>query len=340
MSDTRRVRLRAAALSLTVAIGLLAVKLVAYAWTGSAAVLSDALESTVNVVAAIFLVYVVRLASKPADDDHPYGHGKAEDFGAGAEGALIVIAALGILWESIPRFWNPRALEGLTNGSALVAGAAVINLVVGAYLIRVGKRHASAALVADGKHLLTDVVTSVGALAALLVVAASGWLWVDPLIACLVAVYIIASGVRLVRGSVSRLMDEADDDLLEDIAASLPGAWREPWVDVHHLRAWRAGSLHHVDLHLTLPRFFEVERAHAEGSLLRKVLERGTGRELSTIVHIDPCRSVHCPQCALADCPVRAAEFVGRPDWDRDRLTGPPPEEGEQRTTPGARKPR
>jgi cation diffusion facilitator family transporter len=317
-------RRRAAWLSLAVAILLLATKTLAYLWTESTAVLSDALESTVNLVAALFLVYIIRFANKPADDDHPYGHGKAEDFAAGVEGALIVVAALTILVKAVPRFFHPHPLEALGLGSLLVAGAASINLVVGLFLIRVGERAHSRALIADGKHLLSDVVTSVGALVALLIIRFTDLLWMDPLMACMAALYVVGTGVRLVRDSIGRLMDEADDPTLERLADALAAARRVDWVDIHHLRAWRSGAMLHADLHLTLPRFYEVQRAHLEGDLLRDAVRAAIPAGVSTMVHVDPCDPTDCHGCALAGCAVRGAPYEAELLWDREGVTAGP----------------
>ena len=323
-ANLRWLRLRAARLSLLTALLLLAVKFIAYWSTGSAAVLSDALESIVNVVAAAFLVYSIQLSAKPADSDHPYGHGKVEDFAAGVEGALIVIAAVGIGFAAVPRFFAPRALEELSIGLLLVTVATLVNLWLGLYLRRLGRRAHSRALLADGTHLLTDVVTSVGALLALLLVRWTGQLWIDPLIACVLALQILFSGAALVRGSIGRLMDEADEELLARLASVLETGRRVGWVDIHHLRAWQAGDLAHVDLHLTLPRFWKVEDAHREADALHTLLAANLGQDASIMVHSDPCRPRDCASCDLANCGVRDDSFASRKQWTRDHLTAGP----------------
>lgn len=310
-------RMRAASISLVVAMVLLAVKLAAWRLTGSAAILSDALESIVNVVAAGMALFSVWYGSQPADDDHPYGHGKVEDFSAGVEGALIVLAALFIFRAALPRFFEPEPIESLGAGGALVAGATVANLVLGLYLLRAGRTHHSKALVADGHHVLADVVTSVGAVGALVLVGRTGWLWLDPAIACLIAIHIVVAGYRLIRESIGRLMDEADSDALEHLANHLDGARRVHWIDVHEMRAWWAGDTLHVDAHLVLPRYWTLDRAHDAGDELEAEIAVAMGEKAEAVVHVDPCGDRYCARCAVEDCEIRGAEFAGPDPWTR-----------------------
>lgn len=321
--DRARSRIRAASVSLVVGIALLVAKLAAYAFTDSAAILSDALESIVNVVAAGMALFSVWYGSQPADEDHPYGHGKVEDFSAGVEGALIVLAALLIFRAAVPRFFDPHPLEGLGKGGILIGLATVANLLLGLYLVNSGRRNQSRALVADGKHVLADVVTSVGAVGALILVALTDWLWLDPLIACLIAVHIVVAGYKLIRESVGRLMDEADADVLDAVSAHLEAARRDHWIDVHELRAWWAGDTLHVDAHLVLPRYWSIERAHAAGDEFEAEIGMSTGTRSGAVVHVDPCRDVFCARCRVADCEIRVRELEDRRGWDREWMVRP-----------------
>ena len=325
-----RLRQRAAKISLGVAIVLFGIKFYAWLLTGSAAVLSDALESIVNIVAAGMAWFSVWFASRPADENHPYGHGKIEDFSAGVEGSLIVIAAIGILWSAAPRFVDPLPLERLDAGMVLVLGAAAVNFVLGWFLMREGRNQHSRALEADGRHVMTDVVTSVGAIAALLIVGSTGWLWVDPLVACLIALQILVSGFRLIRESFGRLMDEADEDTLRAVAHRLQERRRAEWIDVHELRAWWAGDTLHVDMHLALPRYWSIEQSYAEATALEQEVAAAAGKRSSVVVHVDPCRPRLCSQCAVEPCPVRAATCGGVPEWTRDHLVRVVPAESPQ----------
>jgi cation diffusion facilitator family transporter len=318
--------MRAASISLVVGIVLLVTKLAAWRLTGSAAILSDALESIVNVVAASMALFSVWYGSQPADADHPYGHGKVEDFSAGVEGALIVIAAILILWSAVPRFFDPRELESLGAGGILVGAATVTNLILGMYLLRAGRRHRSKALVADGHHVLADVVTSLGAVGALVLVWLTGWLWLDPLIACVIAVHIVIAGYRLIRESVGRLMDEADLEALERLARELEAKRPPDWIDVHELRAWWSGDTLHVDAHLVLPRYWSIDHAHTAGDAFEKEIGQAVGAASEVVVHLDPCRDRLCSRCGVEDCGIRAHPLVDHVPWDRASLVRRVPE--------------
>jgi len=299
---------------------LLATKSMAYHLTGSAAVLSDALESIVNVVAAGMALFSVWYGAQPADEDHPYGHGKVEDFSAGVEGALIILAALLILWSAIPRFFAPREIQAVGQGGLLIAAASVANLLLGIYLVRTGRDHQSKALVADGYHVLSDVVTSVGAIAAVLLVALTGWAWLDPLMACVLAVHIVVAGFRLMRESVGRLMDYADEDALDAVTRQLEANRREHWIDVHELRAWWSGDTLHVDAHLVLPRYWSIEDAHRAGDEFEAELGASIGGRSGAIVHVDPCTDSFCSRCRVAACAIRADPPEDAGPWNREWL--------------------
>ncbi|MBW2272382.1 MAG: cation transporter [Deltaproteobacteria bacterium] len=301
-------RRRAAFLSLAVGGVVLAGKIAAYGVTGSTAVLSDAMESVVNVAAAIFLVFSIRLAAQPADRNHPYGHGKIEFLAAGVEGTLILGAAGLILAEAIGDILRGPELHRIGLGLALLAGLTVLNAAMGLYLIRVGKRLNSLALRADGAHLMTDVVTTVGVLVGLLAVRLTGWAYFDPIAAIAVAANILRTGWLLGREAVRGLMDEVDEALLEQITTQLQEKRRPWWIDVHTLRVWHSGSEQHADFHLTVPRYYDTDRLHDIDDELRWGV---FGRDESPgdiVVHFDPCRPRHCRRCAVEACPVRGKE--------------------------------
>lgn len=314
-------RLRAGWLSLGAGVVVLLVKLVAWRLTGSTAVLSDALESIVNVVAAALLLYSLHLARQPADTNHPYGHGKVEFFSAGVEGTLIGVASLLIIVESVRALLAARPLQQLDLGLVLVTAATGLNAVVGAHLIRVGQRAHSLALVADGRHLLTDVVTSLGVIAGLAAVWATGWTVLDRLVALAVALQILRTGWQLARQAIGGLMDEADPSLLADMAIALE-AHREPWwIDAHSLRAWSSGAVEHVDLHLVVPRYFDADRLHAIDEQVESTLLAAAGKPGEAIVHFDPCRPRHCRGCAMEQCPVRGTALAERSPLSLARVT-------------------
>lgn len=315
------VRLRAGWLALVTGAAVFTVKLAAWRLTGSAAVLSDALESIVNVVAAALLLFSLYVSVRPADRDHPYGHGKVEFFSAGVEGTLIGVAALWIAAEAVRALWRGPALRQLELGLGLVAAGTVANALVGWHLLRVGRHAHSLALVADGRHLLTDVLTSVGVLVGLAAVRVTGWVVLDPLVALAVALQILRTGWRLVRQAVGGLMDEADPDALWRIVEALERS-REPWwIDAHSLRAWRSGAAEHVDLHLVVPRYFDADRLHGISEQVEQTALAGAGLPGEVIVHFDPCRPRYCAGCLVEACPVRSAPFVARRPLTLERAT-------------------
>ena len=317
----QRERIRAGRLALLAGGGIFAGKVAAFAVTGSSAVFSDAMESVVNVVAAGLLLYSLVVAARPPDPGHPYGHGKVEFFSAGVEGALIVLAALAILVEAVGELWRGPELRRLDAGLATLVLLSAANGWLGFHLVGAGRRTGSTALVADGRHVLTDVWTSVGVVAGLAAVRLTGWVVLDPLVAIAVAGNVLRTGFGLAREAVGGLMDEAPEDLLAALAATLD-ARREPsWIDAHSLRAWRSGHFTHVDLHLVVPRFLDVDRIHEIDGRVDRVISEALDGPSEVIVHFDPCRPRLCPSCERTDCPIRESGFQARLPLSRERAT-------------------
>ncbi len=319
----QRLRIMAATTALAVGAALMAAKFYAWQVTGSSAVLSDALESIINVVASGFAIISVIMAAKPPDQSHPYGHGKIEFFAAGFEGALIVLAAFGIFRAGLAHLLHPQPLPRLELGLVVMAGASGVNVILGLALIRIGRRTRSITLEADGRHVLTDVYTSIGVVAGLVLVKMTGWYWMDGLVACVVGVNILATGFRLIRQSYQGLMDRADPDILDRIATVIDARRRPVWIDVHKLRAWRAGSRIHVDLHLILPRQMSLAEAHSEADDLEQAILEEVQGAASVLVHMDPCNGDYCPICGQRECRHRLQAFSGEPSWRTERLTSP-----------------
>jgi cation diffusion facilitator family transporter len=303
---SQTIRFRAMTLALSVGGLLMTVKFVAYFITDSTAILSDALESIINVVASGFALYSIYLSNQPPDTSHPYGHGKIEYFSVGFEGALIILAAVAILYKAIPAFFAERPLAQLNVGIVILFGASAVNLVLGLFLIRTGRKTRSAPLVADGKHLLTDVYTSVGVIGGLLLVRLTGWTWWDPLAACAVAINIIFTGWHLVKESFGRLMDEADPALLGRIVEILNENRRPDWIDVHQLRTRHYGDKVHVDFHLVVPRSFGLLEAHVEAERIEGMILGALREVADVIVHVDPCEDPLCKKCIQAECQDRS----------------------------------
>ena len=270
---------RLMAASIAVALLTLATKTAAWWLTGSVGLLSDALESLVNLAGATFGLWMVTVAARPADADHPFGHDKAEYFSSGFEGILIIAAALAIVWAALPRFWHPQPLQQLGWGVGLSVASSLLNGGLGWIMLRASRLHRSMALEGDARHLLTDVWTSVGVVAGVIGVAATGWHWLDPAVALAVALNILREGGRLIWRSSQGLMDAAVEPELQQRVADLlaqfsaaHGAGQALRID--HVMSRRAGQRLFVSVHLHLPADWSLGRAAALRSALEQALLR------------------------------------------------------------------
>jgi cation diffusion facilitator family transporter len=318
---TERLAVRAGLVSVVAGALIMLAKFIGWAVTGSSAVFADAAESIVNVMAAAVATWSVAVSSRPADADHPYGHGKAESASAAVEGGLIMVAATLIAVDAVGDLLLGPALRQIGVGIAISAATALANLGLGLWLVRVGRRAGSEAIEADGVHVMTDVVTTAGTLVALLAVKFTGIALIDPLAALAVAANIVWTGSRVIRRALATLLDEADFSLLGRIVAALEQQRRPEWVEIHQLRAQVSGPFTHLDLHLIVPRYFTIEQAHLIGDdLERRLLEAQPGGAES-VVHLDPCTPRHCPACSMADCPVRAVPCSAPFEWSVESLT-------------------
>jgi cation diffusion facilitator family transporter len=279
---------RFAWLSIAAAVATILLKTVAWYVTGSVGLLSDALESLVNLVAALLVLWILRVAAAPPDEAYPYGLSKAEYFSAGIEGALIVLAAGGILYAAIPRLVAPEPLEAPLLGLSISVVASLINLGVGAVLIREGKRHHSITLEADGRHLMTDVWTSAGVIVGVALVYATGWQRLDPLVALAVALHIVWTGVGLVRRSVAGLLDAAigHDDRAE-VNKIFAEYARRYAVKFHAFRTRQAGARRFISFHLLVPDEWSVARAHQLSEEIEERI-RSLVANAGVFVHIEP----------------------------------------------------
>ena len=279
---------RFAWLSVAAALATISLKTLAWWLTGSVGLLSDAIESLVNLAAALLALSMLRLAARTPDKEHPYGFSKAEYFSAGIEGALIVLAAAGIIVAALPRLVAPQPLEAPGLGLALNVAASGINLAVALILIRAGKAHRSITLEADGRHLMTDVWTSAGVVLGVALVFATGWLVLDPLVALAVAIHIVWAGVGLMRRSVSGLLDAAIPQTdLDEIAKIFAEYSRRYGISFHALRTRRAAARRFVSFHLLVPDEWSVARAHQlSEEIEERVRELIDGATVDT--HIEP----------------------------------------------------
>ncbi|MFC0039853.1 cation diffusion facilitator family transporter [Actinomadura rayongensis] len=274
-------------LSVAAAVATIALKTVAYLVTGSVGLLSDALESVVNLVAAVVALGALRWASKPADEEHPHGHTKAEYFSAGAEGMMIFVAAVAIAGTAVERLLHPHPIDQVGLGLLVSTAASVLNLAVGLLLVRAGRRHRSITLEADGKHLLTDVWTSVGVVAAVGAVALTGWSQLDPLIALAVAVNIVRTGTDLIRRSGAGLMDRALDTDEQDRINEVLAAFEREGVAFHAVRTRQSGSRGFVSLHLLVPGAWTVQRGHDKAEEVEAAL-RTALPHITVLTHLEP----------------------------------------------------
>lgn len=250
-------------LSIAVAVATIALKTGAWWLTGSVGLLSDALESLVNLAGATFALMMVTVAALPADEDHPYGHHKAEYFSSGFEGVLILVAALAILWTAVDRFFHPQPLESLGMGLALSVVSSVLNGLLAWAMLRKAREHRSMALEGDARHLFTDVWTSAGVVAGLVAVHFTGWLWLDPVIAIALALNIAREGASLVWRSAEGLMDRAvEADVRAEIDRTLEG-FAHATIRFDHVTTRRAGQRRFVDLHMHMPSGWTLGRAAA-----------------------------------------------------------------------------
>ncbi|WP_237153959.1 cation diffusion facilitator family transporter [Oryzibacter oryziterrae] len=273
--------------SLIVGIAVLGLKALAYWITGSVALMSDALESTVNVATAVVALIAIRVAAMPADANHPYGHHKAEFFSAVLEGAMIILAAVLIMIEAYKGFMAPRQLDAPLEGLLVNGGATAINGIWCFILITQGRRHKSPALVADGHHLLSDVVSSGGVAFGVLLAVVTGWFVLDPLLAGLVALNILWSGWKVVKSSLSGLLDEAvSDDVLAKIREILSNG-AEGALEIHELKTRHAGKMTFVEFHLVVPGTISVTEAHAICDRLEQALKEELA-DVVTTIHIEP----------------------------------------------------
>ena len=287
MSEVRRRLTGYAWISVAAAVTTMALKAGAYLLTGSAALFSDALESVVNLAAAFLALAVLRVAAKAPDQDHNYGHEKAEYFSSGAEGAFILIAAAGIVWTAVDRLVEPRLLTRLELGLAVSALASLVNLATARFLLAKARSHRSIALEAGGRHLMTDVWSSVGVVAGLAAVALTGWQRLDPIIALAVALHIGWMGISLVRRSVLGLMDTALPPQQVERIEGILSSYAAQGIEYHALRTRRAGRRNFVSVHLQVPGEWTVQQGHNLAEEVERRI-RSQVHQATVLTHLEP----------------------------------------------------
>jgi cation diffusion facilitator family transporter len=307
---------------LVASVLILIIKFTAYFLTCSNAILTDALESIINVVAGGLGLFAIYLSQLPKDENHPYGHGKIEFVSAAVEGTLIVVAgAIMIFHAGQAIYTGTKCVQQLDWGLVLIFIAAAGNFALGRVLVKNGTKHLSPAMQASGEHLLIDAYMNAGLFTGLLVVYLTQIWWLDNLLAIVIGVIIAYTGVGIVKSSMGGIMDETDYALAEAVIECLQKNRRSNWIDVHNLRIIRYGSSLHIDCHITVPYYYSVEQAHDILKEIETTLDKNTTRSMEIFIHTDPCvPSVSCMICAKPDCQQRTRPFLHQLEWRLDNV--------------------
>lgn len=309
--------------ALAIGLALLAAKFYAWWLTNSNAILTDALESIINVVAGVFALYSLILSAKPKDSNHPYGHGKVEYISAGVEGALIFLAGAVIIGKGGYNLLHPQEIRSVDMGMVFVAVAGLVNFGLGHWLVSTGQRNRSAVLVADGKHLRADAWSSLGLLVGLALFYFTNITWIDNVTAIVFGGIILFTGYRLLRESVAGIMDEADYELISEVVEQLEQSRSENWIDLHNFRVIKYGGRLHIDCHLSVPWYFSVKDGHWEVKLFEDEVQRLCKMPVELFVHADPCRPPgSCSVCEKMDCAERKTPLLNRVEWNLENVSG------------------
>ena len=303
-------------------VALFVAKMVAWYLTHSVTVLTDALESVVNMVAGFLGLFSIIIANMPRDTNHPYGHGKAEFLSSAIEGTLIIMAGVVIIYEAVHHLVAPPQLEQLNVGLLIIGGSGIINFVVGKYAEKKGEKSNSMVLISAGKHLQTDAWSTVAIIIglAIFLLTNNRWPWLDSVIALCFALITMITGYKVLRRSIAGIMDEMDLGLLKEVIAVIQQNRRAQWVDLHNLRVIQYGSMMHVDAHMTLPWYYQVVDADKEIHALEDLIRSHFKNQVELFIHIDGCMPYQCKICALAECPERKHACQGQLEWTIDNL--------------------
>lgn len=327
-------RIFAGRLTLVTGVVLLVIKFLGYYLTNSTAILSDALESIVNVVTAITALYAIYVSSRPADEFHPYGHGKIEFFSSGFEGLLIGIAGIIIIYKAIESLLLKPEVVKLTTGLILITIAGIANALLGWYLIRKGKDTKSATLRGSGYHVLSDAYTSFGVIVGLFLVKLTGIWWLDPVTAGVIGLQITWHSYGLIKESSNRLMDSADPQTLKKISRLLEKERRPEWIAPHRLRAWYSGADLNIDLHLIMPYYWSLKEVHSAEHEIHDIMDKAFTEPIEVFVHVEPCIPKCCHICNMQECPVRQHPQDNNYKWNSKLVTGELSDQIELKTHP------
>lgn len=309
---------------LTLAVGgcLLVIKFLAYFLTHSNTILTDALESIVNVVAGAFGLFSLHIAALPKDDNHPYGHGKIEFVSAAVEGVLILLAGILIIIKSTYNLRFPTLIHNIDTGIWITAFAGFVNYFLGIYVEKEGRKNASVVLIASGEHLKSDGYSTFGMILGLGLIYFTNYLWLDSVVAIVFGFVIVKTGISVIKTSMAGIMDEMDYELVKAIVKILNTERRENCIDVHNLRVIKYGTALHLDCHITVPWYFDTRQAHDEVEILEGILKSNTEKMLECFIHVDPCTPpMSCSVCNKQDCKFREEEFKKKIEWTTENIT-------------------
>ena len=307
-------------LSFLVSLAIMGAKFYAYYASGSTTLLTDALESIVNVVAAAFAYYSIYLASLPRDLNHPYGHGKVEFFASGLEGVLILLAALYIFLHAWQHLYAHPELKSLDLGIMISLSSATINGILGYYLVSQGKSAHSPAIVADGKHLKLDALNGVFVVVALVITYVTNLFWIDSIASLIFASVMCWQGLNLIREAIAALMDETNPEVFQKVIQWIVSNKKQEWIDLHNLRVQQYGGDLHIDCHLTLPRYWDLNRVHDEIHEFEVTIGHVMTTDIEIFVHVDPCLDDCCPHCPITNCQIRKQDFIKEIEWNKVNL--------------------
>lgn len=298
------------------------IKVAAFYLTNSVGILSDALESTVNIITGFVTLKSLQFATKPRDEDHPYGHGKVELITASVEGILIGVAGIMIIIEAVKRLGSPVEVVQMSTGIYLLLFTSMINYLMGKYSIKQGQKSHSIGLIAGGKHLISDTYSTLALIGGLVIYKLSGLQWIDSVLAIVFGVFILVTGYNVLRSTLNGLMDEADVTALSILIQHLEDRKIAAWIYIHKLTYLKFGSVSHVDLHLTVPWYFDMRQSKNEIQSLKKIISNHLPEDdVDISIQSEPCEYVMCKHCRM-DCYDRKHAFIKTENWTVELITG------------------
>lgn len=317
MTSHKSNKLKPLIVTLSFGVIIFAIKLFAYIITNSNAILSDALESIVNITAGAFALYSMYYSLKPKDEDHPYGHGKIEFISAGFEGALVLIAGILMIAKATYAFFVPNEITKIDLGLILTAFSGLANYIMGKYLVNLGKKENSVLMIADGRHLISDTVSSIGLIVGLALIHFTNIFWIDNFVAIGFGFFIIYTGFKLLKISINNLLDEADHDRTDSVIEMLNKNRKDDWIDIHNMRILKYGAHIHIDCHVTLPWYYSLEKSHEKVTEIEKLITQNSENEVEFFIHSDPCvPPFSCKVCSMQNCAERKADFSQKVEWN------------------------